>query len=342
MLAFPRVAFPSSKKQSAKPVFAVAKRQIKCSIGAKHIKFQKGRLMPSFFLHSRRFSPNNIKGEIMKNIKNISILILLLFESLFMFACKEKIQIIVNSECVEMEVAEEYFIEVTVENLENPVFEYKLEGDAISLEENFVVGLKEGNAKVIVSLKDYPDVEAVTVNISVKNVLPSQIKTKDEIRILIDETEQIEYTFEPEIAVATVSFESKNPNVVTVSNDGVVKGISEGSTTIVIKVNSVEVNVTKEINVICAGDGKPTITYNSDYKEKTLVNWNTEFDPTQGVKVEDFEDGDITKNIRIVNDIDTQEYGLQTVQLEVSDSDGNKIKENYYSADGTIISSGTY
>lgn len=261
----------------------------------------------------------------MKNIKNISILILLLFVSLFMFACKDKIQIIVNSESVEIEVAEEYFIEATVENLENPVFEYKLEGDAISLEENFVVGLKEGNAKVIVSLKDYPDVEAVTVNISVKNVLPSQIKTKDEIRILIDETEQIEYTFEPEIAVATVSFESKNPNVVTVTNEGLVKGISEGSTTIVIKVNSDEVNVTKEINVICAEDGKPTITYNSDYKEKTLVNWNTEFDPTQGVKVEDFEDGDITKNIRIVNDIDTQEYGLQTVQLEVSDSDGNKI-----------------
>ena len=72
-----------------------------------------------------------------------------------------------------------------------------------------------------------------------------------------------------------MSFDSSDSSIATVDADGYVKALKEGTVTISCIVGQnesyFEVNVTKEINVICAGDGKPTITYNSDYKEKTLV-----------------------------------------------------------------------
>ncbi len=346
----------------------------------------------------------------MKKFKNITILILLFFIVFCVVGCQKEVKFSFPEYTIEFYVDEKYELKPIIENLENPILEYEIEGDCIKLEDNYLVGIKEGSAVVIVKIKDQPEVDSQTLYIKVKNVLPEQIISEDKINLLINDIKTIEFTFEPDNAVAEVTFESKDPSIATVTAEGVVKGIKEGKTTIVVKVKSEEVNVTKEIavsvrefamptEIVCEdalavainntsiieysflpagakedvsfeskdpsiatvtaegevkgikegttiiivkldtedvnlskeitvtvrGNTAPTISYNNEYEQKALVNWGSDYNYAKGIVATDAEEGDISNKIEVVNSVDNKSYGEQVVQLQVTDSDGNTV-----------------
>ncbi|MBQ2639484.1 MAG: DUF5011 domain-containing protein [Bacilli bacterium] len=93
-----------------------------------------------------------------------------------------------------------------------------------------------------------------------------------------------------------------------------------GEYTVTYKVSdSYNQEVSKTINVNVVKDRDPII--NASDKKITL---NTEFDPLDGVKATDPEDGDITKDIEVVeNTVDTTKVGTYKVVYKVIDSKDN-------------------
>jgi glycerophosphoryl diester phosphodiesterase len=55
------------------------------------------------------------------------------------------------------------------------------------------------------------------------------------------------------------------------------------------------------------------------------INIFEHFDPLDGVRIFDAEDGELTKTAKITNNVNTDEYGTYNVIYEVVDSDGNSL-----------------
>ena len=266
----------------------------------------------------------------MKSFRKLFLLVLVFFGLLLIAGCGEpplKPSIKIEKDSIEIFVDEVYTINVTSENLESPTFEYVLVegGEYLQLAGNMVKGLKAGNAAVKISVKDNAEVEALTLNIKVKNIVPEKINTVDDINLFLGETFKIEYSFEPENAIADVNFTSLDESIVTVDKDGNVTSKKAGSTKIEITL-AVEGNTyKKEISVLVRGNDLPTVTFADDYKESIIVNWGAAFDYKAGITVTDIEEGDITDKLVLTKPLDVKEYGKQVVEYSVSDSDGNTV-----------------
>ena len=266
----------------------------------------------------------------MKSCKKLFLLVLVFFGLLLIAGCGEpplKPSIAIENNNIEIFVDEVYTINVTSENLENPTFEYVLvEGaEYLQLAGNMIKGLKAGNAAVKISVKDNAEVEALTLNIKIKNIVPEKIKAVDDINLLLGETFKIEYSFEPENAIADVKFTSLDESIVTVDKDGNVVSKKAGTTKIEITLDIEGNTYKKEISVLVRGTDLPTVTFADDYKESIMVNWGAEFDCKEGITVTDIEDGDITDKLELTKPLDVKEYGKQVIGYTVSDSDGNSV-----------------
>lgn len=80
---------------------------------------------------------------------------------------------------------------------------------------------------------------------------------------------------------------------------------------------------TKEIKVEVVEDQKPII----DAKDRVITK-NNKFNPLTNVTASDKEDGDLTNNIKVIqNNVDTKELGLYKVTFQVEDSHGNKTEK---------------
>ena len=261
----------------------------------------------------------------MKNIKNLLLLVLVFF-GLVLAGCGEPPlipSISLEKESIEIFVDEIYSIEVKSENLENPVFEYTLQSgnEYLQLAGNMIQGLKAGEAVILIGVKDNAEVEKKTLTVKVKNILPETITVVDNINIMLGETFDIEYSYEPENAIAGVTFKSLDESVATVDANGKVTSKKAGTTKIEVTVEGTSLK--KEIAVVVRGNDLPVVTFADDYKESIIINWGAEFDCKEGITVTDIEDGDITDKLELTKPLDVQEYGKQIIEYTVSDSDGN-------------------
>ena len=248
----------------------------------------------------------------------------------FMIGCtnetpKKEVKLTLPENNIELTVDDQYEIKPIVENLDNPLFNIASTSDIIEINDMTITALKVGNCSVVIMLENNTAIR-VTLNITVKNKVPEQIKTESDIALRIDETKQIEYTFEPANAVANVKYSSSDSSIASVSNDGLVKAHKAGTAIITITLDIENSNVKKEITVVVKGNEVPVFVTKSDYEKKNMVNWGTIFDYKSGISVTDAEDGDITDQVEVLNEIDTQEYGKQTIEYKVTDSDGNEVK----------------
>ena len=261
----------------------------------------------------------------MKNIKNLLLLVLVFF-GLVLVGCGEPPlipSISLEKESIEIFVDEIYSIEVKSENLENPVFEYTLQSgnEYLQLAGNMIQGLKAGEAVIIIGVKDNAEVEKKTLNVKVKNILPEKITVVDNINIMLGETFDIEYSYEPENAIAGVTFKSLDESVVTVDANGKVTSKKAGTTKIEVTVEGTSLK--KEIAVVVRGNDLPVVTFADTYKDSIVANWGAEFNYKEGITVTDVEDGDITDKLVLSKPLDVKEYGKQVIEYSVSDSDGN-------------------
>lgn len=268
----------------------------------------------------------------MKNLKKLFSLVLVFLCLILITGCGEppvtvKGSISLEKNNIELFVDEIYTIEVNSENIENPEFEYTLvEGsEYLQLAGNMIKGLKAGNASISIKVKDNTEIEALTLNVKVKNIVPEKINGTEEINIKLDETFEIEYSFEPENAIAGVKFKSLDESIVTVDANGKVTPKKAGSTTIELTLDVEGSSLKKVISVLVRGNDLPTVTYSDTYKDSIIVNWGADFDYKEGITVTDIEDGDITDKLELTKPLDVQEYGKQVIEYTVSDSDGNTV-----------------
>ncbi len=257
-------------------------------------------------------------------MKKTIIIILLLVLVLFGFGCQKPITLDLSEKEIEITVGDTYEIKPIVQNLENPVYDITCESDIIKIENNLITALVAGECEVKVAIKDNAEVPSVSLKVTVKNIIPNKIISDDSFSLLVGETKQIEYSFEPSNAISDVKFSSANESIAKVSKDGLITTVGAGKTVISITLDVEGSTVKKEIALEVRGTELPTFTATDEYTKDVFVNWGTEIDYLKGLTATDIEDGDITNNIKVTKKIDSQEYGKQTIEYKVSDKDGNE------------------
>ena len=140
----------------------------------------------------------------------------------------------------------------------------------------------------------------------------------------------ITYTLQIELMPTNIThpqlvMKSSEPKVATI-NDGVIKTIGYGKTTITIysKYNP-NVKVEFELEVFPKIlDDNPIIYLPYDVNEKAVINVGVAYDLLTGVKAYDKQDGDISESIKAdLSELDDTTAGKYTIIYSVTDSDGN-------------------
>lgn len=258
--------------------------------------------------------------------KRILSFLLLIIGTLILCGCKKDIILSLNEYNIELTVGETYEIKVNYENIELPVFTYRtLDEGVITIENNIITAISKGSSVVKIGIDNNEKVSELTLNVKVKNIEPAEVISTEDINIQIGETSKINYEVKPDKAVYEIKYTSNNKDIAKVSEDGVVTGISGGTTTITISVIGDTQTITKDVNVTVKSNEKPIFKFNDKYVEKLQVNWNDDKQLLEGITVEDVEDGDITNNIEITNKEVIQDYGKQVLFYKAKDSDGNEI-----------------
>lgn len=174
----------------------------------------------------------------MKNFKQISLCFILLFIVL-LYGCNTPSPTPVIFETDERElnlnVGDIYTPNFKVENLDSYELEYQYESDIIEVVENQIHCLKIGECELYVRIKDQPNINPIKIQIIISVEAPKSLTCEEEIKILIGEQYQLNIEFEPVNASKAVQCVSYDSNIAVGNENGVITGISEGQTYILVK-----------------------------------------------------------------------------------------------------------
>lgn len=176
---------------------------------------------------------------------------------------------------------------------------------------NYKVSYEVENSKGLISKKEQ--------NILVKEDLPPAIKAKD---IEIKANEKVDFLNNIKV------IDDKDGDI---TSKTIVKGLDEidfskpGYYIVnLIATDSKGNTSTKDIYVKIVDDYTPII----QAKDKS-IKVGSEFNPLKGISAFDIEDGDLTKNLKVVkNNVDAYKEGIYEVSYNVLDSNGNESKKD--------------
>lgn len=161
-------------------------------------------------------------------------------------------EIKVEDEKITIYVGETSQIEATVipETVENKNVKYSSSNNNIATvnSKGKITGVKKGTTKITITTEETPEVSK-EIEVTVKEKA-SEIKTEqDEVEINMDDSYELNVTVLPDsLDNKKVKYKSSNENIATVSNNGRIKGISEGTAEITIT-TEVEPQISKVIIV---------------------------------------------------------------------------------------------
>ena len=178
-----------------------------------------------------------------------------------------------------------------------------------------ITGIKSGKATITVKAKE--NNVSSSVNITVYTPVSDVILQEDEIYLQKEE----EITIKPIILPAdasnkNISFKSLDTNVVTVTNNGLIKAIEEGTTTIEVKTE--EGKITKQVKITVLGQLEDAdIKFSEELKinNNIISGWNT-----KKLSVSDIKEKITTK-----------------FDIEIYNSRGKKLEENETIGTGSKI-----
>ncbi|MBP5684158.1 MAG: Ig-like domain-containing protein [Bacilli bacterium] len=176
----------------------------------------------------------------MKNKYNIIIIILVfliigLGIYLVISMNKKTPTISYNQTTITMRIGDTKKIEPVVTDLDNYVLEWVSSNiDVVTVNEGVIEGISKGTATITVKIKDY-DV-SLSINIIVNDIEIESIKLdKNNLELVEGDTSKLEYTIIPNNATnRTISWDISNKDIISF-NDGEIKAIKPGTTTITIK-----------------------------------------------------------------------------------------------------------
>lgn len=184
--------------------------------------------------------------------------------------------------------------------------------------------LVEGNDYSDAELKEALD----TLKQAMDNFVAVIVEVEDievvaSINLKLNQNYQITAEFKPADATdKRLIFESRNPEIVMVDQNGNVKAISSGTTVITVKTYNGKIS--KEIDVTVATNTKPYIKAND-----VVIEEGSMFNPLDYASASDKEDGVLTltnENIKF-NNVNVKQPGIYQVTYIVQDSDGNVVEK---------------
>lgn len=158
---------------------------------------------------------------------------------------------------------------------------------------------------------EYSDVESVALNETTLTLTEGDI---------VD----LEASVEPDTAKQDVKWSSDDESIATVDSNGKVTTISNGEVTITAESENGSKNATCIITVEILDETAPKITLNGENPLEIEIGENYE---EPGATAEDDVDGDITNNIEISGEVDTDKPGEYEIIYTVSDEAGNSTEE---------------
>ena len=268
-------------------------------------------------------------------MKKMCFFALFLFLALTLFACKEEsvipeLTLKVNE--VSLNVGDKYEIEATIKNVEAGITVRVVQGNEyVSVEGNILTALKEGTAKIEVSVTGYSDVKAdLTVKVSSKEIAPElEVTTKQVLLNSGNQTCEVEAVVKN--SLAKILYEiidgeeliSLEGNIISLkgnlSGTAVVRVSLEGYLNIYVDVN-VEVSFESDV-------AAPKLSIECGETTDLTLNWGKEVTDEflmKGVLAIDDVDGNITDSVVISHNINNKKYGSYNVTYESTDSAGNK------------------
>lgn len=178
-----------------------------------------------------------------------------------------------------------------------------------------ITGIKSGKATITVKAKE--NNVSSSVNIKVYTPVSDVILQEDEIYLQKEEEITIKPIILPtDASNKNISFKSLDTNVVTVTNNGLIKAIEEGTTTIEVKTE--EGKITKQVKIIVLGQLEDAdIKFSEELKinNNIISGWNT-----KKLSVSDIKEKITTK-----------------FDIEIYNSRGKKLEENETIGTGSKI-----
>ena len=178
-----------------------------------------------------------------------------------------------------------------------------------------ITGIKSGKATITVKAKE--NNVSSSVNITVYTPVSDVILQEDEIYLQKEEEITIKPIILPtDASNKNISFKSLDTNVVTVTNNGLIKAIEEGTTTIEVKTE--EGKITKQVKIIVLGQLEDAdIKFSEELKinNNIISGWNT-----KKLSVSDIKEKITTK-----------------FDIEIYNSRGKKLEENETIGTGSKI-----
>ena len=178
-----------------------------------------------------------------------------------------------------------------------------------------ITGIKSGKATITVKAKE--NNVSSSVNITVYTPVSDVILQEDEIYLQKEEEITIKPIILPtDASNKNISFKSLDTNVVSVTNNGLIKAIEEGTTTIEVKTE--EGKITKQVKIIVLGQLEDAdIKFSEELKinNNIISGWNT-----KKLSVSDIKEKITTK-----------------FDIEIYNSRGKKLEENETIGTGSKI-----
>ncbi len=185
-----------------------------------------------------------------------------------------------------------------------------------------ITAIRPGTTKVVVT-SVYDESIFKEIKVTVSGVLATSLTSANKIDLNIGETSFINYELLPNDAFRSIEYIVSDSDAIEV-NDGTLVAKKCGSYTLTLKTIDGS-NLESVININITGDSLPVLSLSESFEKDTNISLYEPFDPLEGLRVFDAEDGELTELVKITNNVNTNEYGKYNVTYEVVDKDGNEL-----------------
>ena len=210
-------------------------------------------------------------------MKQLKILFIFFILFMFLIGCskesKKDIVFTIDNQEVTIGIGETYIPNLTIENIENYELEYKYYSDSITIEDGVIYTKSSDYCEIIISIKNHPEVNPITLYLDIVEIEPTKIITEEEATIIINDSYQLNVSFEPSNSTKLVTYSVNNKNIASVDENGLIKGISEGETYVLVtsQINKsirsrVKINVIKPPVDKIETISSLSLTYNETYQ----------------------------------------------------------------------------
>lgn len=238
---------------------------------------------------------------------------------------KPNVEEITSIEKIDLEYNEQYQLlwEITPLEADQEVIFESLDSKIASVDQNgLITAHKYGTTIIkIISSREPTKFASVEINVSGDKTTDLIINT-EEIELKVGEEYNLNYTILPSTAYQECDIMISDDSGLEYINHNIIAK-KAGEYQIEFKTVD-ETNISKKVTVKVIGNGQPIFKTAEEF-ENTILNYNETFNPLEGIRAFDDEDGEIS-SINVTGEVLTYRYGEYQLLYSAQDSNGNEIK----------------